>query len=876
MNHRLPPRVLVPAILLILVGAVRSSSAEEAPSSPEARRDVPTEASPADREAPVDTQGPHAVDVPASTGPVTVVDKGPPPTPTPADVAGTFTTSPLDLPSGAAKTGVSSQAMSLPQGAGKVDGMGESFSTNLSTGVGTFSIPIATLPARGAAQPSLTLSYSSARGYGVAGMGWDLGVPFIARQTDRGIPRYQDPGAGAGWSPGQDRFVFNGGQELVPICLVTTGLACPGAVAGELMPSWASGWQYFRPRVEGAFMRVFWSPDHLTWRVQDKAGTTLELGVPWGSTDQNAIEADPQNPTHVFRWNLARQYDVEVEASPPQGAAARPVNLVVYRYLSSGGLAYLSDVYDTPPSSDSPDASLSTYAHHVQISYQTRTDPVFSFRRGYRTDLLLRVLGVDVTSMPFNPAANASRELVRRYHLGYDSRYHASLLVNVTLEGRCPQPIAENGGTLPSTSCPTLPPTVLGYQHVTPFTIGGQAGVADLPGYEGFDDRVLHMSGSPNYSLDGKTTDLFDINADGLPDVLVTQPGLFQGSHGVFFNGGSGANTFSPSTISVTGVLGANADDIVLSNSDVTPHDLDGDGIIDLLHMPVVKSYGVYTPRLTASGWTWLGRAITTASQQSPEIDFTNDNANIRVMDVNDDGLVDVVFSAGTEIQTFLSLGRFEGGDGQYGHMAWADPSPPAISNDPLTGCVPWDATPVTFSDADIRFADMNGDGLPDIVRIRTGQIEYWPGRGDGFWGTGTAAGCPAGSFAQGQQITMATSPNYAQTNGVPYLDDVNGDGLADLVQVRFDGVDIWVNVDGAGWTASSHTIAGTPPMSTILSQVRLADMNGSGTRDIVLGGRRRLQVHRFSWAGSCRRCSITSRTGWGRRRTSPIRARPR
>jgi len=87
------------------------------------------------------------------------------------------------------------------------------------------------------------------------------------------------------------------------------------------------------------------------------------------------------------------------------------------------------------------------------------------------------------------------------------------------------------------------------------------------------------MTGSPNYSLDGKNADLFDINADGLPDVLVTQPGLFQGKDGVFFNGGSGADTFSASTISVSGVLGANADDIVLSNADVTPHDLDGDPV---------------------------------------------------------------------------------------------------------------------------------------------------------------------------------------------------------------------------------------------------------------------------------------------------------
>jgi len=49
-------------------------------------------------------------------------------------------------------------------------------------------------------------------------------------------------------------------------------------------------------------------------------------------------------------------------------------------------------------------------------------------------------------------------------------------------------------------------------------------------------------------------------------------------------------------------------------------------------------------------------------------------------MDVNGDGSVDIVYSAGTEMQTFLSLGRYEGGDGQFGHMVWSGPGAPTIS----------------------------------------------------------------------------------------------------------------------------------------------------------------------------------------------------
>src|SRR5262245_35215656 len=92
---------------------------------------------------------------------------------------------PMSLPNGANKTGVSSQAISVPQGPGKIQGMGESFSTQLSTGTGTAALPFALPPARGDAQPSLALSYSSGAGHGVGGIGWSLGIPFIARQTDR-------------------------------------------------------------------------------------------------------------------------------------------------------------------------------------------------------------------------------------------------------------------------------------------------------------------------------------------------------------------------------------------------------------------------------------------------------------------------------------------------------------------------------------------------------------------------------------------------------------------------------------------------------------------------------------------------------------------
>ena len=146
----------------------------------------------------------------------------------------------LALPTGGDKTGVSSQSISLPSGSGTVQGMGESFSAQLSTGIATFSVPIALPAARGAAQPSLALSYSSSGGHGVAGVGWDIGVPFIARQTDRGIPQYNDPATGGAGTPSRIASSSTAGRSSCRSAS-SRGGACAGALAGRGDAGWADG-----------------------------------------------------------------------------------------------------------------------------------------------------------------------------------------------------------------------------------------------------------------------------------------------------------------------------------------------------------------------------------------------------------------------------------------------------------------------------------------------------------------------------------------------------------------------------------------------------------------------------------------------------------
>ena len=142
----------------------------------------------------------------------------------------------------------------------------------------------------------------------------------------------------------------------------------------------------------------------------------------------------------------------------------------------------------------------------------------------------------------------------------------------------------------------------------------------------------------------------------------------------------------------------SNSGSIKLSNANVAPLDADGDGIIDFLHMPKVKTYSVYHPKLRGKKWWLEGVAIEAANKLSPKVDLGLDAAETRVVDVNFDGLVDVVVSKGKQFETYLSLGRLPSGDMQFGHGEWASNSSASLSNEPLAKCVPYSGTPVRKS----------------------------------------------------------------------------------------------------------------------------------------------------------------------------------
>jgi RHS repeat-associated protein len=778
---------------------------------------------------------------------------------------------PKDLPGAQeGSSSVTPQAISLPNAEGSIEGMGESFSPVLSSGTATFSVPIALPAGRAGVQPSLGLSYSSTNGNGVVGIGWGMGAPFISRQTDRGLPRYDDRDS---WHAQEDRFIYNGGQELVPVNSTTMATVDASglynAMDAAAVPADVAGWQQYRARVEGGFMRFFRDPEGRRWVVQGKDGTRFDFGeLPdmTGPPDLDStfsLQSELGNGRgRIFMWHLTRMSDAHGST-------------VYYSYGESLGSNYLEDIYYVSPHgcadvNGNPDiqrecrARVSDYAAHVAITYDTnRPDRFSSYTTGWRTELTRRVRMITVTMAE---AEVGMRYLVRRYHLAYDGRVHHSLLASVQVEGR-PDAQVTNAptGVMAVTPDTMVPETSLSIYGNTvgrlrpPMTFEySQMPTGTAAGFGGVDNTVINVELGPDVSVDLADADLYDVNTDGLPDLIVTEPARYRTrdgrpAAGVFFNGFEGENTepagragvFSePVPVPMRGDLSGI---MRMRNANIVPMDVDGDGRGDLLHMPRLHSYGYFTPtreadetvsysvRPAQQGWGFTYAEVELDRVgDDPRIDLVRDGTHYKMWDVNNDHLVDVVRTTGTVMQTWMNLGWAEGGEGRFGQATFNETSGAwELSTLPIETCLLHDGNPVDFSDPELRLADMNGDGIEDIVRIRRGRLVYWAGRGEALWGDGPAT-CGRNQGANRERPMESAPPELNPELSGVFMADINADGLSDVVQVRYNQLDVWFNVNGERFTPR-QTFA-SPFAPDFSPNIRFADIDGSGTTDLVYG----------------------------------------
>ncbi|MGO9711242.1 MAG: toxin TcdB middle/N-terminal domain-containing protein [Polyangiaceae bacterium] len=148
-------------------------------------------------------------------------------------------------------------------------------------------------------------------------------------------------------------------------------------------------------------------------------------------------------------------------------------------------------------------------------------------------------------------------------------------------------------------------------------------------------------------------------------------------------------------------------------------------------------------------------------------------------------------------------------------------------------------------------FADINGDGLVDwIVADPTGayyianngygvspntaNVGYALGHGDGTFGlcAGGKNACAGGDRFNGLTL-FGNVPTVPQ--GSTYrMDDVNGDGLPDLLVLTTTGMTLYLNEQGTSF-GPGNAIQPPVPWSLPSAHVFFGDMNGSGVDDIFV-----------------------------------------
>jgi hypothetical protein len=331
---------------------------------------------------------------------------------------------------------------------------------------------------------------------------------------------------------------------------------------------------------------------------------------------------------------------------------------------------------------------------------------------------------------------------VHKYALGYGtgSNGKRSLLTSITESGQ-----QEDGSVSLS-----LPAQTLAY---TASTSGWTTASWNMPG-DGSNTYLVN-NGADN------GTRLLDINGDALPDFVYYKDDGGTKPHGSCW-GHTASNGWDHPTCSTVTFPAPIITSSPYVENGVRWADINGDGINDFLQdTHVLFGHGSYWDSSASSTWE-LPVATNNGSG--------GDNGT-RFVDLNGDGLVDIVAN-NTDVW-------FNTGKG-WNHASTSWNLPIAIVNG-------------SNLDAGARFADLNGDGLMDVVNNTTA----WMNTGSG-WVRDDAFDPP--------QPFIGSSN---EDEGSRML-DVNGDGLADEVRYNYNSTDGTTTVayinNGHGYT---HTTRG-------------------------------------------------------------------
>jgi RHS repeat-associated protein len=440
-------------------------------------------------------------------------------------------------------------------------------------------------------------------------------------------------------------------------------------------------------------------------------------------------------------------------------------NTVSYNYFKNAGQVYPSStIYDNTTST--------TGIFEVDFLLATSTDNGTSSATGFAVNSNYRVSEIE---------AKVNGTWVRKYNFAYGTGDNGSTTLLSS--------IAESGENASGTSV-ALPSSTFSYQ-------------VQNPGWVSNPIWTPLISFTASSSADDGVR-VADVNGDGLPDIVQGYSDS-NGSttFGAYINNGADwtvSSTWNPPVAFVSSTI----------DMGVRIADVNGDGLPDILQGFEDAGGGTHYAAWINTGSGWVA-----SSTWNPPVVFSNNGVDTgaRIVDVNGDGLPDI-------IQGYTD----SGGMAHYG--AWINNGSGWATSTIWTPPTIFIASGTT--DVGTRLADVNGDGLPDIIQAYEdggGMSHYaaYMNTGDG-WATSTTSAW--------------TSPVIFANNGVDTgarIVDVNGDGLPDIIQANGSTTFAAYINNGAGWNSNS---AWDPPIPFTLNGTdngaRIVDVNGDGLPDII------------------------------------------
>lgn len=396
--------------------------------------------------------------------------------------------------------------------------------------------------------------------------------------------------------------------------------------------------------------------------------------------------------------------------------------------------------------------------YRVRLYYEARPDALSDGSLG-----VLLTIGSRLAAIELHRSDLGTASLLRSWQIGYEDAGGTgrSLLTSVAQFAYAADGTAVAG------------PSV-GYQYTRP----GQPSL-----------RVLQRL---PVSVRQPGTQFVDLDGDGLPDLLDLNGGQAQWWRNL--GGGTFAGPNRPRVL--PSPAGANPQTVTFA-------DADGSGAADLMVMSR-RFTGYYPLDAAGAGASSLRAADRVAAPFGQPVawrsapSFQLDDPMLRVVDLDGDGRTDLLVERRGRWEAWLQA------DGGWAAEPQQIPSA--------------DRPPVSLADPRVSFADINGDGGLDVVRVAGSTLTYWPALGPRRWGSAIT-------------VTAPQAPHRLDPRRV-LVTDVDGDGCADLVYLDDARVLLW-QWAGTRVLAPPRVVAGLPPTSP--GHFRLVDLDGTGTAGLLL-----------------------------------------